>query len=92
MGVDETAVKGYRVRMPKKLSLAEWIASSNDHLRPDGDTGHGAISDLADAVGVHRTHISRVVHGHVRPSVDLAKAISKATRGAVRVETLLELD
>ena len=77
--------------MAKKLTLKEWILSANDQLRPDGKTGHGAISDLADEVGVGRTYMSRIVNGRAVPSLELAKKISKATRGTVSAATILGL-
>ena len=39
---------------------------------------YGDIQRIADSAGIHRVHLSRIIHGHVVPSIDMASAIASA--------------
>lgn len=76
--------------MSKKTALLRWV-ESNDRVRRErrGMGGGGAVSELARKTGVSRQYMSRLVNGHARPGVALAKKISRATGGQVGVAALL---
>lgn len=39
---------------------------------------HGEIQRIADASGISRVHLSRIIHGHNVPTMDVASRIAKA--------------
>ena len=49
-----------------------------------------SVSEFSETIDYSRTHISGVLHGKLRPSSRLARAIEKATNGEVTVEELMK--
>lgn len=39
---------------------------------------HGKIQEIADAAGLSRVFVSRIVHGHSVPTIDVAARIAEA--------------
>jgi hypothetical protein len=52
----------------------------------------GVVSRLAADVDLSPGRMSRIVNGHVRPTVDVALRIAELTGGAVSLEELLGLE
>jgi len=48
----------------------------------------GAILEMAQYLGVTATWLSLLIHGHRRPSPELAVKIEEATQGLVKREVL----
>ena len=48
----------------------------------------GAKADMAEALGISRTWMSLIVSEHKQPSVELAIAIEKYTKGKVKRKVL----
>lgn len=46
-------------------------------------------NEFADIIGVDSSTISRYIHWHRKPSLDIAQRIVKATKGKVTIEDLL---
>lgn len=52
-----------------------------------GKNGKGTLTDFADAHGLDRYKLQKVIHGDVRRvDVDFAFACQRATKGAVKAE------
>lgn len=47
------------------------------------------IQDFADIIGVDSSTISRYIHWHRKPGLDIANRIVKVTKGKVTIEDLL---
>lgn len=47
------------------------------------------IDDFAQKLGVHRNHVSGIIHKRRIPSSDLARKIIKLTNGLVKMEDLI---
>ena len=60
------------------MTLAEYI-----------QTNRGAAADLARALGVSHSTVSRWAAGHTEPSLGMLRAIERATDGAVTVAELV---
>lgn len=39
---------------------------------------HGAVQRIADSAGLSRVFVSRIIHGHADPSLDVAVKLAKA--------------
>jgi transcriptional regulator with XRE-family HTH domain len=61
-----------------KMNLQQWLIK-------EGRT----IQHFADEVGVDRTYISKVITGHVHPSLAVALDLRDAVRGEVPLEYFL---
>lgn len=48
------------------------------------------LKDFAEIVGVDSSTISRYIHWHRKPALDIATRIEKITRGKVTIEDLME--
>lgn len=60
--------------------LAKWIEQ------------HSTPADFARDVGCTRSHISNIILGHKRPSLDLLARIEKRTRGRVGLSAFRTLE
>ncbi len=49
-----------------------------------------SVKEFSEALDYSRTHLSGIVHGKLKPSKRLAKAIEKATNGEVTVTEILK--
>lgn len=47
------------------------------------------IQEFADIIGVNSSTISRYIHWHRKPALDIAARIVKATKGKVSLEDLM---
>jgi DNA-binding transcriptional regulator YdaS (Cro superfamily) len=47
------------------------------------------LQDFADIIGVNSSTISRYIHWHRKPALDIAMRIVKATKGKVTHEDLM---
>lgn len=59
-------------------------------LRTYADTFDGRQRDLADALGISQPHLSLLLAGRKRPSLDLAVRIEQVTKGAVPATSWVE--
>jgi DNA-binding transcriptional regulator YdaS (Cro superfamily) len=48
----------------------------------------GARTEMANYLGISRTWMSQLIHGHKKPSAELCVQIEKATQGLVKREVL----
>ncbi len=64
-----------------KTELQRWLKENNIK-----------ISDFAKKLGVHRTHLSDIVNGHIKPSWILARLIEYETNQEVKAESFFEKD
>jgi len=48
----------------------------------------GAVNEMAEYLGITPTWLSILIHGHKRPSPELAVKLEKATQGLVKREVL----
>jgi DNA-binding transcriptional regulator YdaS (Cro superfamily) len=49
-----------------------------------------SVKDFSEKLDYSRTHLSAIVHGKLKPSKRLARAIERETNGEVTVEELLK--
>lgn len=49
-----------------------------------------SVKEFSESLDYSRTHMSAIIHGRLKPSKRLAKAIEKATNGEVKAEELLK--
>lgn len=47
------------------------------------------LNDFADIIGVDSSTISRYIHWHRKPALDIAMRIEKVTKGKVTIEDLM---
>ncbi len=67
---------GNRMESPKKFDEVRSLRD-NDKLRLALKLkGYEHISDFASDVGFDRSFISKIIHGHIKPTVDQASKIS----------------
>lgn len=57
----------------------------NDYFKEEPK---GAIVEMAEYLGVTSTWLSLLIHGHRRPSPELAVKLEQATQGLVKREVL----
>ena len=62
-----------------KTELQKWLKENNIK-----------VSEFAERLGIHRTHLSDIVNRHVRPSWTLAKLIEYETNGEVPAESFFK--
>jgi len=62
----------------KKTPLKKWLKEKNIK-----------VSEFAERLRIHRTHLSDIIYGHVKPSKALAKLIEYETQGEVKEEWLV---
>lgn len=48
-----------------------------------------SVKDFSKNLDYSRTHISAIIHGRLKPTKRLAKAIEQATNGEVKAEDLI---
>ena len=47
------------------------------------------MQDLAKKLGISRVYLCKVIHGHVKPSLSLAKLLSASTKSKIPPEAFL---
>ncbi len=62
-----------------KTELQKWLKERNIK-----------VSEFAERLGVHRTHLSDIINGHIKPSWTLAKLIEYETNKEVKAESFFE--
>ena len=62
-----------------KTELQKWLKEKNIK-----------VSEFAEQLGIHRTHLSDIINGHIKPSWTLAKLIEYETNKEVKAESFFK--
>lgn len=65
------------------------LTGENMNLREYLFINRLSVTEFSEKLEYSRTHLSAIIHGKLKPSKRLAKAIEKATNGDVTIQEVL---